>query len=84
MKISKQPNPFDPVKMADVYFSKSGQTIKDGDVAVFIPGVTNRAGTKTNGNFGFSFGDGCNIDPTTAPRPSRPSRPDGRRYRPGT
>ena len=63
MKIDRGTNPFGP-GTTNVYFSGRSQTTKDRKIAVFITGIANRKATKTSGNFGFSFGDGCTIDET--------------------
>jgi hypothetical protein len=59
MKINKRQNPFNQAKQTNVYFSKSGQTTIADEIGVFITGITNNKATKTSGNFGMSFGDGC-------------------------
>lgn len=62
MKVERGTDPFTGRGGASVYFSRRNQTTVDREVAVFITGVVNRKATKTKGNFGFSFGDGCTID----------------------
>ena len=64
MRIVRGPDPFTGKSGAEVYFSGRNQMTTDRKVAVFITGVVNRKATKTKGNFGFSFGDGCTIDKT--------------------
>ncbi len=65
MKIEKRSNPFDPAKQGHVYFSGRTQTTLDKRIAVFITGVTDRKATRTTGNLGISFGDGCSADTGT-------------------
>jgi hypothetical protein len=62
MKVEKGPNPFDPAKRTNVYFAEDGQLTVDGKIGVFILGIINRKGTRTSGNLGISFGDGCHAD----------------------
>lgn len=62
MKVRKDVNPFDPTKRTNVYTSstsKPREATEDGQIGVFITGIINRKGTRTSGNFGMSFGDGC-------------------------
>lgn len=66
MKVRKDVNPFDPTTRANVYSSstsKPREATEDGEIGVFITGIINRKGTKTSGNFGMSFGDGCLENP---------------------
>ena len=65
MKIERGPNPFNPAKRTNVYFSGDFQTTEDRRIAVFITGITNRKATRTSGNLGISFGDGCSADSGT-------------------
>jgi len=65
MKIDRGPNPFDPVKQTNVYFSGRSQLTEDRKIAVFITGISNRKATRTSGNLGISFGDGCSADSGT-------------------
>jgi hypothetical protein len=65
MKIERGSNPFDPAKRTNVFFSRDGQTTKDRRIGVFITGITNRKATRTSGNLGISFGDGCSADSGT-------------------
>ncbi len=62
MKVEKGPNPFDPAKRTNVYFSEDGQLTVDGKIGVLITGIINRKGTRSSGNLGISFGDGCHAD----------------------
>jgi hypothetical protein len=62
MKVEKGSNPFDPAKRTNVYSAEDGQLTVDGKIGVFILGIINRKGTRTSGNLGISFGDGCHAD----------------------
>lgn len=62
MDVERGPNPFNPRKRTNVYFSESDQLTVDGQIGVFITGIINRKGTRTSGNLGLSFGDGCSAD----------------------
>lgn len=62
MDVEKGPNPFNPRKRTNVYFSEDDQVTVDGEIGVFITGIINRKGTRTSGNIGLSFGDGCSAD----------------------
>jgi hypothetical protein len=65
MKVDKGVNPFDPKTRTNVYFSDDDQTTVDGEIGVFITGIVNRKATRTSGNLGISFGDGCSAAPDT-------------------
>jgi hypothetical protein len=62
MDVEKGSNPFDPAKRTNVYFSRDGQLTVDRQIGVFITGIVNRKATRTSGNVGLSFGDGCSAD----------------------
>ena len=62
MDVEKGPNPFNPRKRTNRYFSEDDQSTVDGEIGVFITGIINRKGTRTSGNIGLSFGDGCHAD----------------------
>ncbi len=62
MDVEKGPNPFNPRKRTSVYFSESDQLTVDRQIGVFITAIVNRKATRTSGNIGLSFGDGCHAD----------------------
>ena len=66
MKVEKRADPFNPRTRTNVYSSKDAddQTI-DGEIGAFIVGVVDRKATRTSGNIGLSFGDGCSADSGT-------------------
>lgn len=65
MEVEKGSNPFNPAKQANVYFSRDGQLTLDRQIGVFITGIVDRKATRTSGNIGLSFGDGCSADSGT-------------------
>jgi hypothetical protein len=65
MRVNKEANPFNPRTKANVYFSDDDQTTIDGEIGVFITAIVNRKATRTSGNLGISFGDGCSAAPDT-------------------
>jgi hypothetical protein len=62
MDVEKGPNPFNPRKRTNVYFSQTDQLTVDRKIGVFITAIVNRKATRTSGNIGLSFGDGCSAD----------------------
>lgn len=65
MRVNKEANPFNPRTKANVYSSDDDQTTIDGEIGVFITAIVNRKATRTSGNLGISFGDGCSAAPDT-------------------
>ncbi|MCB0899101.1 MAG: hypothetical protein H6528_04965 [Actinobacteria bacterium] len=74
MKVEKGPNPFNPRTRTNVYFSRDGQLTEDRKIGVFITGIVNRKATRTSGNIGISFGDGCSADAGTGFSPFKATR----------
>lgn len=60
MEVTRRQNPFSTkLETTNVYASASDQLTTDKKIGVFISGITNDRASKTSGNFGISFGDGC-------------------------
>lgn len=74
MKVEKGTNPFNQRTRTNVYFSRDGQLTLDRKIGVFITGIVNRKATRTSGNIGISFGDGCSADAGTGFSPFRATR----------